>query len=311
MRPEREPRIAAESEAILPSRAGMDNSVADASVAPEHPPLVPRSLPGPLRLLTCTWETPHLFWQMARKEILTRYRGSILGVLWSFATPFVLLVVFTFVFSVIFEARWGERVGNQGEFALVLFAGFIVFWLFSECVGRAPTLILQNVNFVKRIVFPLEILPWVVMVGAAFQAGVATLVLFGFHLVLLGLPPPTAILFPLVLAPLVLMTMGVSWFLASLGVFYRDINHVIGVALTVIMWTSPIIYPVSVVPPPYRLIVQLNPISLIVQQSREVLLWGRLPDWGALGLYLIAGWAVAWLGFAWFMKTKKGFANVV
>ena len=276
-----------------------------------EPSIIPRQLPGLLAPARCAWRRPHLVWQLTRQEILNRYRGSILGLLWSFINPFVLLALFTFVFSVIFEARWSTNVNNKAEFALILFAGFIVFWLFSDCLSRAPSLILQNVNFVKKIVFPLEILPWTVMMASLFHTLVAVLTLAVFHLFIFGLPHPTMLLFPVVLFPFVIMTMGFCWFLASLGVFFRDIGHAVGVFLTVAVYTSPIIYPSSAVPENFRSLLYLNPLSFIVEQSREVLLWGNSPNWSGLALYSGIAWIVAWLGFAWFMKTRKGFANVL
>jgi lipopolysaccharide transport system permease protein len=276
-----------------------------------QPSIVPPGLPGPFRPLTCLWETPHITWQLTRQELLARYRGSILGLLWSFITPLVLLAMFTFVFSIIFEIRWPSRVGDRGEFAVVLFAGFIVFWLFSDCVGRAPTLIVQNVNFVKKVIFPLEILPWTVLIASLFHTAVAVIILLIFHLFVYGLPPLTIILLPVVLFPFVLMIMGWCWLLASLGVFFRDIGHAVNVLLTVFIYTAPIIYPADAVPETYRPLLYLNPLTFIVDEVRAVMLWGELPNWIGLAIYLAAGWLVAWLGFAWFMKTRKGFANVL
>jgi lipopolysaccharide transport system permease protein len=275
------------------------------------PPAATRRWPGLFEPITSLTRHPYLVWQLTRQEILNRYRGSVLGVIWSFITPLLLLAVFTLVFSVIFQAKWNQAIDSKGEFAVVLFAGFLVFWLFADCTSRAPQLIVQNVNFVKKIVFPLEILPWTVMLSALFHTAISAVVLLVFRVILFGLPSPTVLLFPLVLLPFVLMTMGVSWFLASIAVFYRDTIHAVEVSLIVLMYSSPIIYPLSMVPDEFRRIVELNPLTLVVQQSRMTLLWDEIPNWLALGAYFVVSWAVAWLGFAWFQKTKKGFANVV
>ncbi len=267
--------------------------------------------PGFFAPISCLGRNRYLAWQLARQEVLNRYRGSVFGVLWSFFTPLVLLVIFTFVFSVIFQARWDRAIESRGEFAVVLFGGFVVFWLFADCTTRAPLLIVQNVNFVKRIVFPLELLPWAVMISALFHMTVSVVVLLIFRTFIFGIPSWTVLLFPIVLLPFVFLMLGVSWFLASIGVFYRDVVHAVGVVLIMLMYMSPIIYPISMVPEKFRIIVELNPLTLIIQQARDTLLWDAVPDWFALGKYLVGAWIVAWLGLAWFQKTRKGFADVL
>ena len=281
------------------------------SPVPVPASVIPRELPGPIEPITCAWRFPHLMWQMTRREILGRYRGSMLGLFWSFVTPLILLAVFTFVFSVIFQARWGRNIENKGEFAVVLFAGLIVFWLLADCASRAPNLVLENTNFVKKIVFPLEILPWTVMISALFHAAVAILVLLLASLLVFGFPPWTVILIPLVLAPFVMLIMGICWFLSSLGVFYRDIGHMMNVVLVVLMYTSPIIYPSTAVPEEWRHLLYLNPLTFIVEQARAVLLWGEMPRWGGLLAYSGLSYIIGWFGYAWFAKTRKGFANVL
>jgi lipopolysaccharide transport system permease protein len=248
---------------------------------------------------------------MVRRDVLGRYRGSIMGLAWSFFNPLLMLAVYTFVFSVVFKARWNPESESRTEFALVLFAGLLVFNVFSECLNRSPGLILSNVNYVKKVVFPLEILPWVALGSALFHMLVSLAVWLLFYLVVLGLPPLTLILFPLVLAPLVLLTMGLSWFLASLGVYLRDIAQVIGVVTTTLLFLSPIFYPLSALPEDYRLPLQLNPVALAIEQTRNVLIFGMPPQWGVFALYLAATALVALLGFAWFQKTRRGFADVL
>lgn len=246
------------------------------------------------------------------REVAGRYRGSILGVFWSFFNPVFLLAVYTFVFSVVFKARW-SAVGDESraEFAIVLFAGLLVFNLFAECVNRAPSLILANANYVKKVVFPLEILPWVVFGAALFHGFVSFVVWLTFYLIILGLPPATLFLFPLELVPLTLLIMGLSWFLAALGVFLRDVAQVIGVMTSLLMFLTPIFYPLSAIPEAYRVLLHFNPLTFIVEQSRGLLIFGVGPAWGRLGLLTTFAFFVAWLGFAWFQKTRKGFADVL
>lgn len=256
------------------------------------------------------WTRRALIRQMVWREVIGRYRGSFLGLLWSFVTPLLMLTVYTFVFSVVFQGRWGGGSENRFEFALVLFAGLIVFNLFSECVSRAPGLILANVNYVKKVIFPLEILPWVSLGAALFHALISLAVLMVFLSMKMSLPW-TAALLPVVLFPLLPLIMGLSWLLASLGVFIRDIGQFMGMLMTVLMFMSPIFYPASALPEKVRGWLYLNPLTFIIEQAREVVIWGNAPDWSGLLIYLGLAMIVAWAGLAWFQKTRKGFADVL
>jgi len=187
----------------------------------------------------------------------------------------------------------------------------MVFNLFSECVNQAPNLILGNVNYVKKVIFPLEILPVVVLGSALFHMAISVLVWLVFHLFLFGLPPITFLLLPVVMLPLVLFTLGCSWFLASLGVFLRDVGHVIGVLTTALLFLSAIFYPVEALPEHYRSLLMLNPLVPAIEQARQVMLFGVLPHPVVWCLLLLGGMIFAWLGFAWFQKTRRGFADVL
>ncbi len=243
--------------------------------------------------------------------MIGRYRGSVLGVIWSIFNPVLMLLVYTFVFSVVFKARWDSDSDSKVEFALVLFAGLMVFNLFSECVSRAPSLILSNVNYVKKVVFPLEILPWVSLGSALFHGLINLLVWLIFYSVLLGTPQWTVLLFPLSVLPLLLFTLGISWFLASLGVYLRDLLQIIGVLLTTLMFLSPIFYPVSALPDEYEVFLMLNPLTPAIEQGRAVLIEEAIPDWQFFSIYFASCLIIAWIGFAWFQKTRKGFADVL
>lgn len=231
---------------------------------------------------------------------------------WSFFNPALMLAVYTFVFSVVFKVRWGVGENeNRAVFAIVLFVGMIVHGLFSEVANRAPTLILSNVSYVKRVVFPLEVLPWTAMGTALFQAGISTAVLLLAQLILIHQLPWTALFFPMILFPLVLATMGVGWFLAALGVYVRDIGQAIGIVTTVLLFMSPIFFPVTALPERLQPLIYLNPLTFIIEESRKVLLFGEMPDWWGWLLAMLLGVAVAWAGFWWFQKTRRGFADVV
>lgn len=266
---------------------------------------------SPKAMIQSLWHNRGLIATLVKREVIGRYRGSVMGILWSFFNPVLMLAVYTFVFSVVFKARWSVGSESKTEFALVLFAGLLVFNLFAECINRASTLILSNVNYVKKVVFPLEILPWVALGSALFHMLISLGVWLIFFLVFFGIPQPTALILPLILLPLLLMTIGISWILASLGVYLRDVSQIVGIATTTLMFLSPIFYPLSSLPAEYQPLLKLNPMTLIIEQVRGVLIWGENPDGLALGLYILATGLLAWLGFAWFQKTRKGFADVL
>lgn len=267
-------------------------------------------IPGPIR---CFLRHRTLIWQLARRDVVGRYRGSALGLFWSLVQPLLMLAVYTYVFGVVLKVRWSDRVGDQtnAAFAVILFTGLIVHGLFAECFMRAPTLVQENSNFVKKVIFPLEILPYTVLFSSLFHTAVSLLVLIAAHLLLDGHLSWTALLLPLALAPLLILTMGISWLLASLGVFLRDIGQITAVVSTVLLFVSPIFFPVERLPESMRVFVYLNPLSLIVDQVRGVLLYDSVPDWRALGLYTLVAVIVAQVGYWWFQRTRRGFADAL
>lgn len=250
---------------------------------------------------------------LVRREIVGRYRGSVLGMFWSLLTPLFMLFVYTFVFGMVFKSRWtgASADASMGEFAVTLFAGLIVFQLFAEVIGRAPTLILNNQNYVKKIVFPLEVLVPAALGSALFHVGVSLVVLFLFMLPIKGGIPWTVVLLPLVLVPYCLSILGLSWFLASLGTYVRDIGQILSTLITALLFTSPIFFPLSALPDWIQPWLLLNPAALPVVQARDVLIFGLLPDFPALATYAAASLAVAVFGYLFFQKTRKGFADVL
>jgi lipopolysaccharide transport system permease protein len=252
-----------------------------------------------------------LIGQMVTREILGRYRGSVLGIFWSFVNPLIMLAVYTFVFSFVFNARWSVESESRAEFALALFIGLMVHSLFAECINRAPGLIIGNVNYVKKVVFPLEILPWVTMGSALFHFMISLVVWAGLFLFVNHSLHWTIVYLPLVILPLILFTMGVTWFLSSLGVYLRDVGQLTGVVTTVMLFLAPVFYPLSALPEQYHVYIYANPLTLIIEQARAVLMWGQVPDLKALAVALSVSILVAWLGYTWFEKTRKGFADVL
>ncbi len=267
---------------------------------------------SPFAMVYSLWKNKGLIRNLVHREVVGRYKGSMLGVFWSLATPIFMLVVYTFVFSVVFKARWGgAESGSTAEFALILFAGLMVFSLFAECINRAPTLVLANVNYVKKVVFPLEVLPWVSMGSALFHFLVSFGVWLVAFVILIGMPHWTVVLSPLVIIPFVLFVMGLSWGLASLGVYLRDVGQVIGIVVQVLMFLTPIFYPVSALPQKFQQVILLNPLTTPIEMFRDVIFWGNVPNIQLLTCWYIASIAIAMIGFACFQKTRKGFADVI
>jgi lipopolysaccharide transport system permease protein len=271
----------------------------------------PASLPA---LFLDLWRNRRLILQMTQREVVGRYKGSVMGITWSLLNPILMLVVYTFVFSVIFKSRWGSAAGigeDRTQFALILFVGMIVHGLFAEVVNRAPSLIVGNANYVKKVVFPVEVLPVVSTGTAVFHSMVSLGVLLIAFLMVHGYVPLTALALPVILLPFLMLILGLAWMLASLGTFLRDISQTVGIITSVMMFLSPVFYPISAMPESFRPFFMANPLTLIIEQSRNVLIWGRWPDWPGLALYWIISVAVAAAGFAWFQKTRKGFADVL
>ncbi|KGK24404.1 MULTISPECIES: ABC transporter permease [Pseudomonas] len=267
---------------------------------------------SPWALVSNLWQYRRLILQMTRREVVGRYKGSVMGLLWSFLTPLFMLAVYTFVFSVVFKARWTTSPDEgKGDFAVLLFAGMIVHGLFAEVLNRAPGLILANVNYVKKVVFPLEILPVISMCTALFHSGVSLLVLLCAIIIVNGEFHATMLLVPLVVLPYIIFVQGLAWILASLGVYLRDVGQTIGIITMVMLFLSPVFFPVSSLPVEVRPLMEVNPLTFIIEQVREVLIWGHTPDWMGLGRYSLMALVTAWVGYAWFQRTRKGFADVL
>jgi len=252
-----------------------------------------------------------LTFELAKRDVLGRYRGASFGLLWSLISPFLMLCVYTFAFGFLMKAKWPEVAGGVHHYSIILFIGLIVHGFFAECLTRAPTLVTSNVSYVKRVVFPLEILPWPAVFSALFHAGMNLIVFALLRLALEGTVNWTMIFLPAVFLPLVFITLGVCWIFAALGVYLRDISQVTGVLATAMLFMSSAMIPVQSLPPSYRVLFELNPLTFIINQARGVALWGDMPDWRGLALYSVGGLALMYLGYGWFVTTKRGFADVL
>jgi len=251
-----------------------------------------------------------LILQFAKRELTGRYRGSALGFLWSLLTPAVMIAIYTFIFAGIFRARFGAH-GSPWDYALYLFCGLLPWSAFQESLQISSTTIIAHTNLVKRVVFPLETLPASHSLAAIANQLFGTIVLLTavtmirreIHLTLLWLPVLLALQFA--------MMLGASWFVAALGVFVRDTAQVVTLALTAWMFLTPIIYPASVVPERYRALVNLNPLTALVESYRRVMIEGAMPDVSGL-LFFAAFAALSFFGgYFWFAKARRNFADIV
>lgn len=254
-----------------------------------------------------------LLWQFSMRNVQARYKGSVLGLVWMFVQPLMMLSVYTFVFSVVLKAKWGVGAADEsnGSFAVVMFCGMALYNLFSESISMCCSCVNANANLVKKVIFPVEILP-AAQVLSTFVLGLAWFVLlFIGSWIVLGFVGWTMLLLPIVLLPLMFFTLGMSYFVASLGVFVKDTQYVVGVLLQILFFATPIFYPVSAVPEELRWVLNWNPLTVFIEQARNVFLYGLVPDWLFLGIATLVSLVVLQLGFFFFARTKRGFADVL
>ncbi|TDR13101.1 ABC transporter permease [Marinomonas communis] len=262
-------------------------------------------------LMMSAWRHKGLIFKLTYREIAARYRGSMAGVAWSFFNPVLMLAVYTFVFSMVFKAKWGGESSSQGEFAVILFAGMIIFNIFAECISRAPMLMVENSNYVKKVVFPLEVLPWVVLGNALFHALISFFILLLAQLVVFNSIPLSILLLPFIMLPFVLFIVGGIWFLSAIGVYVRDLSQFVGVAITVLMFTSPLFFPLEALPEFLQPYLALNPLAYFITGVRDVVIFGNVPDLVSYVIVCGLSFFIFSLGLVFFGVTKKGFADVL
>lgn len=292
----------------MESRRGMETRTMRESPRSTRLSRVKRALAGPFAAFTTHW---NLTRELTRRDILGRYRGANFGLFWALIGPLMMLAIYTVAFSKILGNRWNQASGDTASFGIVLFLGLIVHGFVAECLVRSPRLMLDNANYVTRVVFPLPILVWSVVLSALFHMAmnVAVFVVLGF--LVFGKFAFYLFLLPVVIAPLVLLTVAASWVLASLGVYVRDINQAVPVVVTALLFLSSAIVPVDTLPQHYQAIFHLNPLTFFIDQVREVALWNRSPDWRGLFRYTLAGIVALYAAYSWFRATSRGFADVL
>ncbi len=263
---------------------------------------------GPFSAL---WRYGSLTSELAKRDVQSRYKGASFGLLWSLISPFLMLCVYSLAFGVLLKSNWPQKNGYQHHFSVIIFVGLIVHGFFAECLARAPTVITGHPSFVKKVVFPLEILSWQVMLSGLFQAGMNILVFIVLSLLLEGHVSWMIVLLPVVFIPLIFMSLGVCWIFSALGVYLRDINQMMGVITMTMLFLSSAMIPVDTLSDSKRMLFHLNPMTFLIDQARAVALWGEYPDWVGLAEYTVGSLVLMYAGYAWFMATKKGFADVL
>jgi lipopolysaccharide transport system permease protein len=270
-----------------------------------------RGFLNPFAPFACAWRHRQLLHRLVERDIAVLFRGSVLGKLWAGLQPLALLALYTLVFGVIIQPRWQDATQSPGGVALRYFTGLIVFNFFIECVTRAPALMLGHVSYIKKILFPVELLAWMVLGGAAFRFIISSGLLLVFYTTFQGVPPASAAAAPLFVLPLALFTIGLVWFLSAIGVFLRDTGHVVTAITPAIMFLSPVFFPVAAIPGRFQTFFYANPLTLTLENVRAALFAGTVQVSLGFVAYCLSGWAFAWLGYLCFVKLRPSFADVI
>lgn len=257
------------------------------------------------------WRHRHLATLLIARNVEASFRGSVLGKLWTALVPLLRLAIYTTVLGLILKVRWPGHHNTSLETALLYFVGLSFYDFFMEAIAAAPGLMAENVNFVKKVVFPLEILPCATVGAALVRLGVTSVILLLFFVIIRGIPPLAALAIPLVVAPFAMIVLGVVWFLSALGAYVRDLRQLTGVLALVMMYLSPIFFPLAMVPANARAFFYANPTAFPIETTRAALFAGQWPQWWALAAYFAVAWLFAALGYRWFLRTKPGFADVL
>ncbi len=263
---------------------------------------------NPWRIVSDIWPHRYLLGQLIKRDVLLRYRGAMFGVLWIFLSPLFMLAIFAFVFGQIFQARWPQQTGEL-PFWLLLYSGLITFNIFAETVSRAPGAVRSYASFVKKIIFPVQILP-LVPLGAALVHGTFNFLILLVALALIGGLHWQILLFPLLLLPAVLLALGLSWFVAAWGVFIKDMTQIIPMFVQMLMFLSPVFYPVSAVPAGLQPFYQYNLLGTVINTTRLVVA-AQPVAWGTWGAALGVCTGVAMLGYAFFQHSREEFADAL
>ena len=266
---------------------------------------------NPIKLISSYWHNRTLIKQLVKKEIYGKFQETHLGFFWVVFEPLLMLAVYTFVFRVIFNRQWLSETETTLEFSAILFSGLLLFNFFRETVNSAPRLIIKNTNYVKKVVFPLEILPLVSVLTSLYHLFISMLILIVIYIIAYGQPNLAVLYTPLILLPYILIVFGVSLFLSSTGVYIRDVAQIVAMIVMGSLFLSAIFYPIESVPEKYQIWFYFNPIAFTVDQFRSAFMWGESPELKWFAVYYPVSIVISWLGFFWFQKTRKGFSDVL
>lgn len=264
-----------------------------------------------MSILKTIYKNGYLFRQLVKKDIAQRYQGSILGMLWPILVPIMMLIIYTFVFSEVFQAKWDIDTSDKYQFALVLFCGLTSFNVVSETMSRATTLVLSNVNYVKKVIFPLELLTPVTVCTALFNCSISFIILILAKFILYHDISPTLYQIILAFIPLVLLAGGLSFFVSAISVYLRDVGNFISILITVLMYVSPVFFPLTAVPDSFRTVCEANPMTFIIENFRNVILYNKSLDWKAFAISCLVSLSFYLIGIAVFKRAKEGFADVL
>ncbi len=266
---------------------------------------------NPLKLVSSYWRKRMLISQLVTREIKGKFQGTYLDSVWIVLEPLLMLSVYTFVFRVIFHRHWHSENETILEFGIILFSGLLVFNLFRDTINNSPRLILKNVNYVKKVIFPLEVLPVVSLLSGLYHLGISLVILGVLYFFVYGYVHIEVLYIPFIMMPFILIIFGFSMFLASIGVFLRDIAQIIGMLVMATLFLSAVFYPIDSVPEQYRFLFYLNPVAFTIEQFRGAVILGRTPEWLWFAYYYPVSMIVSWLGVIWFQKTRQGFSDVL
>lgn len=248
---------------------------------------------------------------LASRDISSRYKGSIMGILWSLLNPLFMLLVYTFIFGIIFNAKWDIENSSNTDFSIILFSGLIIFYIFSDSISRSSTLIIDNTNYVKKVLFPLELLPFIILGSTLFQFLLNFIILMIAYIIFVGMPHIEIILFPIILLPYCIFLVALMWVTSAIGVYFRDISQIVNILIMSSMFLTPIFYKISMIPESFRSYIFINPITTPVEMFRNLFLYGQLPNLKSYFIFITLSVTFATISYQFFCKLKKGFADVV
>ena len=248
---------------------------------------------------------------LTKRDIESRYKNSILGLVWSIAFPLFMLAIYSFVFGFIFKSKWHGSASNGINYSLIMFVGLVLHTFISDCLGRATTVIESNANYVKKVIFPLESLCWVSLLSALFQFFISFIVLFGFLVLGGNKIHITILLVPILILPFILLCYAFILFISALSVYIKDIAQMMSIFISILLFMSPVFYSVSSIPEKFRWMIFMNPSTFIINSMRKIVLYGEMFSIKYYLIYFVVSFVLYFMALKWFKKLKGGFSEVL